>query len=493
MPNESNLRFQALDVTQTQRLLTGVSSLPIQASAARRIRSRVLQEAAPRSFGRNHVLKVLIPVVASFLAIVVFFTAFPKAALAVSKYIEKLFVPSWYMSEDPSARTPMPSLDEAIAAAVPQDNDYTITLMPELPNAREFADFRTQNGYAPFSEENWGWLREIRPEIAEVLYDGNQLIWNTNLYTTNEHVREFMECFGMKSDSKLKVDALMGDVTYTMAGDPTVHRLQVSGHGITPIPSEAALVSADHVVLYSDFAIDPAQPLPDGILTITQNIRVCENDAMSYGATVAIISHTFTFDTTKGNTPAAENAETMIPLSGEVYLSVLREVTDLDGKLNSWIVETKKTSLDGVKLKATYEYLATGIAVHFSVAEKPAGWTDDMTRALLTATDKNGYGDYRTPGIANVLTLDDVPYSDTPMPGVFTNGTLSYTLPVFPDQYAAQQFVVMKLTLYHYVTLAGTNQLAGETLYIPLDNDINLESDVQGAPLTDITVPIPSK
>ena len=182
MPNELKpLRFPALNVTQTHRLLTGVSALRVNERTARRIRATVLQQAAPKSLKRNRVRKILVPIAACLLAVVVFFTAFPKAALAVSEFFGRVFTPSRYMNEDPSARTPVPSIDEAIAAAAPADGAYTITLMPDLPNAQEFIDYRAQNGYDAFSEENWGWLKDVRPEIAEVLYDGNQLIWNTNL------------------------------------------------------------------------------------------------------------------------------------------------------------------------------------------------------------------------------------------------------------------------------------------------------------------------
>ena len=72
-----------------------------------------------------------------------------------------------------------------------------------------------------------------------------------------------MEGFGIKSGSKLRVDALTDDASYTVAGDPTEYPLSVSGDGITPINDEAALSGADHVVLYSDFMIDAASPLPD--------------------------------------------------------------------------------------------------------------------------------------------------------------------------------------------------------------------------------------
>ena len=484
MPNESKPRFPALSVTQTHRLLNGVSSLPLEAGAARRIRNRVLHKAAPRSFGRNRVRKVLVPIAAVFLAVVVFFTAFPKAALAVSEFFGRVFTPSRYMNEDPSARTPVPSIDEAIAAAAPANGEYTITLMPELPTAQEFIDYRAQNGYEPFSEENWGWLKDIRPEIAEVLYDGNQLIWNTNLFTTNEHVREFMEGFGVKSGSKLSVDALMDDVTYTVAGDPTVYELQVSGHGITPIFDEAALAAADHAVLYSDFDIDPAQPLPDGVLTITQNIRVCEKDAMDYGATVAIITHTFTFDTTKGNTTSADGAETLIPLSGEAYLSIRHDGT---GDEHS-TMETKKVSLDGVKLKVSYEYLPTGITARITVDAAPESWTSDMISSLLEMTWRNIYGDFTMAGIANDLYIDGKFVSEAPVPNNWGLDEVIYILPVFPDQYKSNPSVVMKLSLAYIETYNGTDLLSGEMYTLPSGEVITKTSF---APLVDIIVPLP--
>ena len=491
MTNNRKIRFPALSVRQTQRLLAGTGSLPLSRATARRIRTSVLQKAAPKSLARNRIRRTLVPIAACLLAIVVFFAAFPKAALAVSEFLGRVFTPSRYMNEDPAERTPVPSIDEALAAAAPKDGDYRITLMPDLPNAQEFIDFRAQNGYDPFSEENWGWLKDIRPEIAEVLYDGNQLIWNTNLFTTNEHVREFMEGFGVKSGSKLSVDALMDDVTYTVAGDPTVYPLNVSGHGITPIFDEAALATADHAVLYSDFYIDAAQPLPDGILTITQNIRVCEKDAMDYGATVAIITHTFTFDTTKGNTSVADGAEAEVPLSGDVYLSITHKETDPNGMTLNWTIETKKVSLDGVTLRVGYEYLPTGILVRITIAKKPADWTDDMARGLMFMTWQNTNGDYSSPGVANNLYLNSKLVGEASAPENWGNEELAYILPVFPEQYADMQSVVMKLTLYHYITLVGTNQLEGEMLVIPRNNDINLEADVEGIPLTEITVPLP--
>jgi hypothetical protein len=491
MNNPLSQKFEALNLAQTELLLADVPALSLSRAAELRIRARVLQKAAPKSLSRAGIRRIFVPIAACLLAVVVFFTAFPKAALAVSEFFGRVFTPSRYMNEDPSTRTPVPSIDEALAAAAPADGDYTVTLMSDLTNPQQYIDFRKQNGYDPFTEENWGWLRAIRPEIAEVLYDGNQLIWNTNLYTTNEHVREFMEGFGVHSGSKLSVDALMGDVTYTVAGDPKVYPLNVSGHGITPIFDETTLASADHAVLYSDFYIDSAQPLPDGVLTITQNIRVCENDAMDYGATVAIITHTFTFDTTKGNTPSADGTETLIPLSGDAFLSFTNRGSDVPEATNDWSIETKKVSLDDINLQVAFEYLPTGIMVHITVPEKPESWTDDMLTGFLTITERNIYGEYTSPSLAADLYIDGVFVSEAPLPDSWAPNEATFLIPVFPDQYANMQSVVLKLTQMHYITLNGTNQQDGEIITFSISTGVCLDGVVEGTPLIDITVPIP--
>lgn len=491
MTNNRKIRFPALSVRQTQRLLAGTGSLPLSRATARRIRTSVLQKAAPKSLARNRIRRTLVPIAACLLAIVVFFVAFPKAALAVSEFLGRVFTPSRYMNEDPAERTPVPSIDEALSAAVPQDGDYSIVLLSDFPDAQGYISDRTKGGFAPFQAADWRWLYDIRPEIAEVLYDGNQLIWNTNLFTTSEHVRAFMECFGVESGSKQKIDALMGDVTYTVAGDPTVYDLQVSGHGITPIFDEAALATADHVVLYSDFVLPEKKPLPDGVLTITQTIILYEVDSKGSDSPIAFLHHTFTFDTTKGNTQSAGAQETLIPLSGDVYLSITHKETNPNGMTLNWTIETKKVSLDGVTLRVGYEYLPTGILVRVTIAKKPADWTDDMARGLMFMTWQNTNGDYSSPGVANNLYLNSKLVGEASAPENWGNEELAYILPVFPEQYADIQSVVMKLTLYHYITLVGTNQLEGEMLVIPRNNDINLEADVEGIPLTEITVPLP--
>ena len=492
MRNDKVLLFEDITIEQTELLLDSIDTLPLSNSVARRIRERVLENGKQRSNRRKHkqVGRVLIPIAACLIAIVVLFIANPKAAHAVSAFFGRVFTPSRYMNEDPAERTPVPSIDEAIAAAAPKDGDYRVSFITKESNAEQIRNYRTLTG-SSFNEADWRWLSDIRPEIAEVLYDGNQLIWNTNLYTDNLHIREFMECYGMESGSKFAVDALVEGCTYTVEGDPTVYQMYSSGGGITPIYTEQALAEADHVVLYTDFMLDQEHPLPSGVLTITQQIVLFVVDGDVGQSAVGYIYHTFTFDTTKGNQPAANNVETIIPLSGEVYLSINHRETAPDGTLTNWVLSTERVSLNDVKLKAKFEYLPTGITLFLSVAEKPAGWTDDMTAGLLMQIDRDINGRYRTPGLAIDLYIDGVLANDSSMPGSYSKGELTCILPVFPDQYAALKSVVLKLSLYHYITLCGTNQLNGETLYLPPNNNVDLASDVDGGPLIEIPVPLP--
>jgi hypothetical protein len=490
MTNNHPLRFPALSVKQTHRLLNGVSTLPLSIGAASRIRSRVLQKAAPKSLARNRLRKTLVSIAACLLAIVIFFAAFPKAALAVSEFFGRVFTPSRYMNQDPSERTAVPSIDEAIAAAAPQDGDYTIVLLPDLPDAQRFIDYRSNEGFVPFETADWEWIYDIRPEIAEVLYDGNQLIWNTNLFTSNEHVREFMECFGVESGSKQRIDALMGKVTYTVAGSSTVYPLNVSGHGITPIFDEAALATADHAVLYSDFWLDEKNPLPDGVLTITQTIELFEVDTRGHDTLIAFIYHTFTFDTTKGNTPIAKLQEGDIPLSGETYLTIEHTYFPENPEDYIWTIKTKKVTLDGVVLHAEYEYLPTGISVVLTLSSAPPYWTEDMINGLLHVSNRSVQNTFHKIGNVADLYINGEFVSEAPRPDSWGFGEQRYILPIYPDQYAGINSISLKLTHIYYETMNGTNQISGEIFSVP-EGVTEIVATFLWDPLVEIIVPIP--
>jgi len=490
MRNERTLLFSSLNVEQTDALLAGLDSLPVDDAVARRIRRNVEKAALPKRRRRKTAMRVLVPIAACLVAITLVFTCFPQAAQAIASFLGLNYTPSRYMSELPSSRTPVPSVDEALEAAAPSDGDYTITLLPEWDDAQAYVDYREQLGLEPFVEDDWAWLRDIRPEIAEVLYDGNTLIWNTNLYTTNEHVQSFMSGYIPGLDSAQSADAMLETATYTVEGDPTVYELDSSGGGLTPIFDDEERASADHVVLYSDFYLPDDQPLPSGILTITQTIRIAEDDAMSDTTSVARITHTFTFDTTAGNTQSADTGTFTVPLSGEIYLSASHMDIASDGTMDRWTIDTQKVSLDGVVLNVQTEYLATGIRVTITAGSVPEDWTEDMTNGLLSMTWRNIYDEIDGPGICADLYVDGTFVSGAETPDSWNNGELVYILPIFPEDYATTGVVTLKMTHTHYTTLNGTDQLAGEVYELPEGMSENV-SEVETVPLTEIAIPLP--
>lgn len=491
MPNERINLFPPLNAEQTDALLAGLDSLPVDAAAARRIRRSVEKAVVPKHRRRKAAMRVLVPIAACLVAITLVFMCFPQAAQAVAAFLGLNYTPSRYMGELPSSRTPVPSVEQALEAASPSDGDYTITLLPEWDDAQTYVAYREQLGLEPFLEDDWAWLRDIRPEIAEVLYDGSTLIWNTNLYTTNDHVQSFMSGFISGLEADQSVDALTDEVTYTVEGDPTVYDLYVSGNGITPLYDDEERASADHVVLYTDFDLMDGQPLPDGIITITETIRIAENDAMDYGASIALITHTFTFDTTAGNTQSAEAGTFTVPLSGEIYLSTSNMDIASDGTMDSWTIDTQKVSLDGVVLHVQAEYLATGVRVTITSESVPEDWTEDMTEGLLSMTWRNIYDEIERPGICTDLYVDGTFVSEAATADSWNNGELVYILPIFPEDYAAISDVSLHLQYGYYSVLNGTDQLAGETYdALPNENEA-FTAETVTVPLTEIPIPLP--
>jgi hypothetical protein len=469
MQNDRNDLFSDLSVTQTETLLAGIGVLPLSPGAAKRVRSRVEKAAVPKAPRRRAAVRAMASLAACAAVIAVFFVCFPKAAQAVASFFGIDYTPSRYMNAAPESRTPVPSVEEALDAAAPADVGYTTTMLPKMKLPQPYEEYREQNGYEPYSEEDWAWVRDIRPEIAEVLYDGETLIWNTNLYTSHYGVEAFMRGFGYPGSDPdgQSADAIVFEATYTVAGDPTVYTLYSSGGGVTPIKDDAARENADHVVVYTDFyATGDEKLLPDGLITVTQTIRIAEGDAIDYSAAVGLIEHTFTLDATAGNTAAGNTVVKSVPLSGETYLSMDHYESE-DGPADTWSMETKKVSLDGVSLNMETQYLPTGIRVRLTVGEAPESWTEDMKNALVRITRRNSDGTIESAGVCAELYVDGELIGDAQTPDSVSGYEIVYILPVFPDQYLNVSSVALKLTYTYYETFNGTDQLGGEVFVFP--------------------------
>lgn len=490
MRNKTFTAFDALSPAETEALLSGFDSLPLDNRAARRIRRSVESASVLRAPRRRAFKRAALSIAACLAVLVLLGLCFPSAAQAVASFFGINYTPTRYMTTLPGARTSIPAVEEALDAAAPAEESYTITLLSDWENADEYEAYRAEQGLAPYVESDWEWLRDIRPEVAEVFYDGKALMWNVNLYTTSDGVEAFMRGFIDGGSDGQNVDALAADVTYTVEGDPTVYTMVSSGGGTRPIFDEAERKAADHVTMFDEIALDPEHPLPDGMITVTETIRIAEGDAMSETTALAKIVHTFTFDTTAGNIPAATADEQRIPLSGEIYLSVYHRETGADGVNRMTSVTTEKVSLDGVVLSMSTEYLSTGTQVEVRIAEAPESWTEDMKTSLLFMTWPNTDGAITSAGVSAKLVIDGEPAGDLPMPDRWGEAELLYLLPIFQGSESPISSAVLQLSYSYYTTLNGTDQLAGEALAVPKDG-LEFFGVTNTVPFAEIPIPLP--
>ncbi|MEN6419407.1 MAG: hypothetical protein ABFC73_10855 [Clostridiaceae bacterium] len=490
MRNETFTAFDALSPAETEALLSGFDSLPLDRKSARRIRRSVESASALRAPRRRAFKRAVLSAAACLAVLALLGFIFPSAAKAVASFFGINYTPTRYMTTLPGERTSIPAVEEALEAAAPAEKSYTITLLGDWENAGEYAKMRAEQGLAPFAESDWSWLRDIRPEVAEVLYDGKTLMWNVNLYTTSSGVEAFMRGYIDSASEGQNVDALASDVTYTVKGDPTVYTMVSSGGGTRPIFDEADRKAADHVTMFDEIALDPEHPLPDGVITVTETIRIAEGDAMSDSTALAKIVHTFTFDTTAGNAKAPTAEEQRIPLSGEAYLSIYHREKGADGVKHMTSVSTEKVSLDGIVLSMSTEYLSTGTQVVVRIAEAPDSWTEDMKTSLLSMTWPNTDGAITSAGVSAKLVIDGEPAGDLPLPDRWGEAELLYLLPIFSGGEHPVSSAVLQLSYSYYTTLNDTDQLSGEALSIPADG-CEFHGVTKTVPLVEIPIPLP--
>ena len=182
--------------------------------------------------------------------------------------------------------------------------------------------------------------------------------------------------------------------------------------------------------------------------------------------------------------------ETLVPLSGETYLSVYSREMGADGVNRVVSVYTQKVSLDGLVLRVDTEYLTTGTQVRIAIAEAPGDWTEDMKTSFLYMTWPNTDGAITSCGVSAKLMIDGADAGDLPLPDRWSEGELLYLLPLFQGGENAVSSAALQLNYSYYVTLNDTDQLAGESLAIPEDG-LEFRGATQTVPLTNIPIPLP--
>lgn len=183
------------------------------------------------------------------------------------------YTPGRYLTDEQERREePIPDVENAIAVASPAGSGtYGIRLLPELEDAAEYARWREEKGQPPFTEEAWGWLRDIVPAAGEVLCDGERLQWTTVL--TTDYAAMF--------EGGTVVDALADRCYYTVEGSGERHELSCGG-GVHKI-------EGNDLLLETSARTDAAFP-DSGTVTVTQTIRIldCKVDMQGDCATLTL-------------------------------------------------------------------------------------------------------------------------------------------------------------------------------------------------------------
>ena len=397
-------------------------------------------------------------------------TAFAATAIIRHNYHS----PETYMMQPSDVREPIPDVENAIASAKPETGDYSIVMLPEREDADELNACREAKGQPVYSETDWGWIREIRPEVEEVLLDGTSLIFNIRLNTDHG------ASFGWDQSQAQMVDALCDDA-YFVTEDGRVGQLLGLGTGITP-----TTVSADGATLYTESDLDDLkEPFPtDGTVRITAEIGIRDVRVSDMGnaGLLATIRYTFTFNASAG-ADVAEPVVTERALSGSVVLTMI----ETGGREYN-----KRVSLDGVVLEETVSYRSTGVYVSYRVKSAPEGWTPEDTKALLQACFESSLHYGFSVQCAPKGSTEEDAVQKAGFPNSIPNDEYICILPIFPSDYAQAKEQGIELRLGYRCIDTFNDTPVGDDWHMPqLGWDDEYEWTTVLQPIAVFELPLP--
>ena len=355
-------------------------------------------------------------------------------------------------AERHDASTGNPDIEQMIENAQLKDLGYHVWLLNECADYEEIDAVRLQMGAKPYDPAEWEWIRNIRPAIADVIRDGDELYFQTRLYS--DHAEAFDLFRYYETGEGINLEAMPDDneAYYLVEGDSKQHSLFVSGWGINPFGAEA-----DHGLSFSECEVDDTFPR-EGVITVTQRLRLLDTsiEDMQKWSTVGVIEHTFSFDAS-AFLPAAEPRTLMVPLSGRYDA----DFADFDKPQ-----QIKQIALDGVTLSLQAEYRPTGLYITVTTAELPEGFSDQAKRVLLNDGERDRNGAV-SPGLYVTYTIDGQTY-DAVLGTKGRDGAAVRVLPVFPSQYRELGSVQVDLYLHAGSAAAGTQEEHLATVTVPL-------------------------
>ena len=416
--------------------------------------------------------RLLIPLAAA-LVLLIAGTAVAAGILLRDNYSPASYMETTKEQREEQGKT-IPDVEAAIASAAPKSGEYKIVMLPEFSNAAEQDEWRVKLGQPKYNEADWAWIRDIVPEVEEVLIDGRTLIFNI---LNTDHAKAFT----WPDVEGQWVDALTDGLSFRREGENMAHPIVEGGGGINP-----SMVTDTSAILYTDVILDqPGVDFPtEGRveMTVEIGIRDARVDDLAIVGNVAKIYYTFSFDV-GASTDVAPARITERKLSGSIVLTV-DDWTDVEHPM----LYNKRVSLDGVVLREEIHYRQTGIYVTYTVQETPAGWTEALTHALLYPNrEGNWYGlfiQYRIGQTGEWLTAGHENF------GPF--GEQTVILPIFPSDYETvrREGVTLRLTECYGTALNGTP--IGEDWSMAIGpGSMTLKFDLAAQELAIIEQPLP--
>lgn len=415
----------------------------------------------------------LIPLVAALVLLIA------GTAVAAGVWLRDNYSPTSYMETAKEKREEqgktISDVEQAIESAAPKTGDYSFVMLPEFDDAERLDAFRAQQGQPKYNEADWAWIKDIVPQVEEVLIDGRTLAFNIRLNTDHAQAFKWPDVEGQW------VDALVDNMSFRKEGDSMTYPLWSGSGGINP-----EMGTDSWATLYTDAILDQQDvnfPTEGRVeLTVEIGLRDARVEDLGSIGNVAKLYYTFSFDVSAGADVAPAQI-TERPLSGSIVLTVDDWTDPMKPRLYN-----QRVNLDEVVLKEETVYRQTGVYVTYTVKEAPAGWTEPLTNALLYSNrEGNSHGIYIQYRIGQEGEWLDVGHENH---GNF--GESVAILPIFPSEYekAKAEGVHLRLTECYGTALNG-EPIAEDWQMVLGEGAMSLDFTVEGRELAVIELPMP--
>jgi len=532
MPKHLSEHLQNASVDQIDQLLQDMELIPLDERTQQRIMKRIRQKRTAgkintrgqqaaitnrtnaskkrkSTHGKSFFLKSskTALTVAASLILVIGILSIPSVSRALYSLLNPDYESDRYMLDRPEERTPIPEVEGAIAAASPHGDTYYIELLGEYSGPltkydtdynNDIPNLRKDMGFPAFDKEEFSFLRDLVPEVREVLYDGHMLTVNT--YFHSDHAPDFLSLWaGVDIETEHNLDMTCFDYFIKINGQDATSAYDC-GYGSGTMMSVMNMENEDIQNLdgfWHTLEIGPLpHKLPDGEIEMTILYYIYDADVDDMGAVgnIGRVVHTFTFDATEGN--KGEVTENTTTFQGEAVMTFWDWETDY-----MW---NRTMPLNELTFKTEATYGSTGIRVNL----KAETLSEDWKYCQNIAHDNRG----SSPGIGFDLYVDGEFVKSLSMLDSALNEA-NYELPIFPSEYDEIEEIVLKpsATYISEIRVQEWDSDMTEATYVAGENDTEKTLEIDGekiftrggtswedgvkVPLTgcDIHIPLPTE